>query len=146
MSMRGTVAAIVVAILTGSAWLALSGTSADRTLAGAYSAALEEAPTRWELPGQPASLVLSRFAEAERPLAGRTLAIGDRISIATSGQSDVFEVVALEIVDGSSIGMPGLRLQIVTGRTEVGGGDGVKFIFGIEGSGAPTAPRRERSL
>ncbi len=146
MSLRGTVVVVVVATLVSAGWLTLADDRADRILAGTYGAALDEALTRWERP-DPASVILSQFAETERGLpAMKSLMIGDRISIAAPGHVDAYEVVAIETMDGAVLGMAGVRLQVVTSRLEgVTGAENVKFIFAVEGGGTAAA-RKERSL
>lgn len=147
MSLRGTVASVVVTTLAAAGWLALADDRADRTLSASYRAALDEASTRWER-SDPAAVVLSQFAEAERGVpAMKSLAVGDRISVAASGHADAYEVTAIETIDGAALGMTGVRLQVVTSRIEGGAsGDSVKFIFAVEGTSTAPAARKERSL
>lgn len=148
MSMRGAMGLAAVAVVAGiGGWMAAGG-GAERMLASTYATALDEAETRWNRTDPHAALMLSQFADQERASPVKAIAIGDHVSIASGGSSDVYEVTGLETVDGSSIGLAGMRLQVVTGR--IAGApqaEPVKFIFAVDGATGGTAgSKRERTL
>jgi hypothetical protein len=49
------------------------------------------------------------------------------------GTKEAIEIVGIEDMDGAGLGLDGMTLQIVTGRTEGGApGDVVRFLFVVE--------------
>lgn len=133
-----------VLVMTG---FGLWGGASDRSLARTYGAALSAAAPEWPATRR-GDVWLSNTGEG-RALLRRPLVVGDRVTISgPGGQPDVYEVIGLHEIGGDSVDMPGLRLQVVTGRQESSvGGESVRMLFAVEGSAtAPVAPKPAKHL
>lgn len=141
MTMR-RVASIAVSLVTGATLLAgIAGIAWLRTsedlLASGYGRALADADTAWTS-GQAANVWLSGQGEQSATLR-KAVSMGDRISVGGPARSDVYEVVGLEHIDGEALGLPTLRIQVVTARIDHRPqAETVRFLFAVEA--APTAP------
>lgn len=88
---------------------------------------------------------MSRLADTPAP-SRKALAIGDRINISGTSGSDSYEVMALDTIDGATIGLAGIRLQVVTGRIDgAAESETVRFIFAVDGP-AITPAKPDRTL
>lgn len=116
-------------------------TRIEDVLARSYGAALADAETTW--PNRNSGhLWLSRLGE-QPALLRRALALGDKITVGSHQNPDVFEVVAFEQIDGTPLGHPSLQIQVVTARPETAPHDSearetVRFLFAVDT--APVAP------
>ena len=88
----------------------------EDVLARSYGSALADAETSWS-PRNAGHLWLSRLGE-QPALLRRAVAVGDKITVGGLQHPDVFEVVALEQIDGTRLGHPSLQIQVVTARPE----------------------------
>lgn len=116
----------------GAEWVTKSA-APDAVLSRSYGAALGDTDTAWTT--RPPNIWLSGLAGTAS--AGKALAAGDSITIASKdGRPDTIEVIELESVSGEPIGLPGVRFQLVTGRsrTQVPG-TVVRFLFASETPG-----------
>ena len=109
----------------------------DDVLASGYGRALADADTAWNH-GPAHNIWLS--GQGEQPASLRkAVALGDRITVGGHARSDVYEVVGLEHIEGEALGMPTLRIQVVTARIDSRAqSETVRFLFAVEA--APTAP------
>ena len=141
-----TVAAATVIGLLGLAALIGTGmvlsparsTATDGILAQSYGQVLADSDTSWST--LPSNLHLSSLGAA--PVSTGALSPGDTISInGRDGRPEVIDVVDIEVMDGEAIGAPGVRFQLVTGRSRVQRGDGlVRLMFAV-----PSATERAPS-
>ena len=133
------------ALVTAVGYVSFTGGAGD-VLARGYGRAFAEADTTWST-AQPGNLWLSGLGEQPAALR-KAVVIGDRITVGGSGRSDVFEVVGLEQIDGEPLGLPALRIQVVTARVDGSGtGESVRFLFAVDGPAtAPAAPKPDKVL
>ncbi len=113
----------------GTEWVTNSA-APDAVLSRSYGAALGDADIAWTT--RPQNIWLSGLAGTAG--AGKALAAGDSITIAgKDGRPETIEVIEWESVSGEPIGLPGVRFQLVTGRsrTQVPG-TVVRFLFASE--------------
>lgn len=135
--------AAVALLMAFAEWLPGLG-NADRLLAESYGRSLEDADTSWSTTAAVAGhLHLSRMGERAQ-FVRKPVAVGDRITIASGAASDAFEVVELDTVDGASIGLTGMRLQVVTARPDNGlESETVRMIFAVETPALLSRPNKE---
>ncbi len=119
---------LLPAIALGLSWL-----SADRLLERTYGGSMERVQTAWKshvAPTPELKLVGLPAARTGR----KALATGDRLVIdGRGGTKDTIEIVGIEDMDGAGLGLDGVTLQIVTGRTDGGTpADVVRFLFVVE--------------
>lgn len=76
----------------------------------------------------------------------KPFAIGDRMVIdSRTGMSEAIEVIAIEQLDGASLGLDGVTLQVVTARPEAAPtAKTVRFLFAIDTP--PTAAKPAHAL
>jgi hypothetical protein len=114
---RSTAAAIALGLVCAGAAGGLSlgqGPAPDAVLAGAFEDALASTETTWSATAP--NVWLSSLGMPAQSF-GKTIAIGDMITIkGRTGAPEVIEVTGLEQVEGSGIGLAGVRFQLVTGR------------------------------
>lgn len=143
MTMR-RVASIGFGLVSGAALLAgllalPFATSTDDVLASGYGRAFAEADTTWA-PGPAANIWLSRHGEQPATLR-KPVTMGDRITVGSTARSDVYEVVALEHLDGEPLGLPTLRIQVVTARLDSRRqAETVRFLFAVQAAPATSSP------
>ncbi len=140
----------VLAVCGGALWRS----DPDLVLARGYGRALADIDANWGI-DQKSKLWLSNAPAAAQPPAvarpiEHVLSVGDRITIATqAGGKQSIEVTALEDIDGDSLGVEGVRFQVVTGRPL---GDQtahvVRFLFAIDEQhpASAAAARTDRAL
>jgi hypothetical protein len=147
----GTFAAGAGAVAAVLLW---SGTLSDAELllSRSYGVALAEADAApWTLSLTPALADAREQGPVKAIWTGkpghgsafrRPLAVGDRITIASrDGKPDRLSVVELEEIDGTTIGVPGVRFQMVTSRLEgASRGELVRFLIAVDP--AASAPPR----
>lgn len=138
-----TVLAMATLLACGGAWLSRVG-NPDRILAESYGRNLEDFDTSWSTSAV-ASGHVHLSGLGERPqLTRKPIAVGDKITIASGVASDAFEVVELDTIDGASIGLTGLRLQVVTARLEnAPASETVRMIFAVETPAIAPKPNKE---
>jgi len=150
---RQRVAAAVLAglglLVTGVAiGAALVGrASPDALLASNYGTAFDDADTSWT--SLPPNVWLSGLGSIGRAAPDKTISEGDTITIAgKDGHPDVIRVTALELIDGERFGVPGVRFQLVTGRSTTGATSSVvRFMFATEApTGLPIKAPADRVL
>ncbi|MFM9942352.1 MAG: hypothetical protein ACKVP7_22950 [Hyphomicrobiaceae bacterium] len=116
--------------------LALLGTwllSPGHLLERAYAPALAHSERLW--PTVASDGVELRPASLPMPHAIRKpFAVGDRMVIdSRKGGSEAIEVVAIEPLDGASLGLDGITLQLVTARPEGAPAEvTVRFLFAVD--------------
>ncbi|MGD9806599.1 MAG: hypothetical protein AB7E81_23295 [Hyphomicrobiaceae bacterium] len=102
----------------------------DSVLAVNYGAALADADTSWT--SLPRNIWLSGLGGADAHT-DRLLVKGDTITISgKDGQPEVIEVSSREVIDGERLGVPGVRFQLVTGRSTGQDRRTVRFMFATE--------------
>jgi hypothetical protein len=116
----------------------------DRMLAESYGRSLEDIDANWSTSAT-ASGNVHLSGLGERPqLTRKPITVGDKITIASGVASDAFEVVELDTIDGASIGLTGLRLQVVTARLESAPAtETVRMIFAVETPAIAPKPNKE---
>jgi hypothetical protein len=117
----------------------------DAVLAVNYGAALADADTSWS--SLPRNIWLSGLGGADAHT-GRLLVAGDTITIdGKDGRPEVIEVVSREVIAGEHLGVPGVRFQLVTGRSTGHDQRVVRFMFATETPASlPDKPAANRVL
>ena len=137
-------AGVLLATAAAGVTILLAGARPEAILARDYGAALATTDTTWDT-GRPQNLWLSRHEQV--PALRRALSVGDRVTIAGTGSSDSIDVTGLEVVDGAPLGLPGTKLQIVTGHSANGpAGETVRFLFAVEPTPANTVGKSDKVL
>lgn len=119
----------------------------DAVLATNYGTAFNDADTSWT--SLPPNIWLSGLGSIGRAAPDKTIAEGDTITIAgKDGHPDIIRVTALELIDGERFGVPGVRFQLVTGRSTTGATSSVvRFMFATEAPiGLPIKASADRVL
>ena len=126
-------------------YVTLAGGAGD-VLARGYSRALAEADTTWSS-AQAGNLWLSGMGEQPAMLR-KAVSVGDRITVGGHSRNDVFEVVNLAQIDGEPLGLPALRIQVVTARVDgATAGETVRFLFAVDAPAtAPAQPKPDKVL
>ena len=147
--------------LSAAAYMAF-GSGTDALLDRSYGQAFADTDTTWDGAGPAGPLWLSSLGDGpaggtvrlnlDEPMLRKSLAIGDRITV-TGGsaargadRADIIVVTGIEQIDGDAFGIPGLRIQVVTGRPI--GGDPtaapdatVRFLFAVSPAPQPREPQ-----
>ena len=93
---------------------AIRAAAPDAVLAKRYGKVLGDTDASWSKPNPNVWLSGLGIGPSE---SGRPLAIGDVITISGKGGAPVtIEVSSIDQVDATAIGLPGVRVQLVTGR------------------------------
>lgn len=148
----------VAAGLAGAVWWSGTLAAPEKLLARSYQAAIAEAEVG---ASDNARLMPAAMTDAEprrvdaiwpgtsdshRLAFHRPLKVGDRITISSrAGKPDRLAIVELQEVDGSGIGAPGVRFQLVTSRQE-GAPEGTLVRFLIAVDGGTVAPASNKTL
>ena len=130
---------LLPAVALGLTWL-----PADRLLERAYGGSMQQVQAAWTPVAQAPELKLVGLPAAR--MGRKPLATGDRLVIdGQGGAKDAIEIVGIEDMDGAGLGLDGVTLQIVTGRSDGGApGDVVRFLFVVEKPEA--AKKADRAL
>jgi len=116
----------------------------DTVLAANYGTALADADTSWN--SLPRNIWLSRLGGVDTHT-DRLLAAGDTITIdGKDGRPEVIEVTGREVIEGEQLGVPGVRFQLITGRSMRHDHRSVRFMFATETPPAPSEKPGNRVL
>jgi hypothetical protein len=140
-------AAGLVALAAASGAQSPRNAAPDAVLASGFSSALADADTAWS--STPPNVWLSSIG-TPGAVFGSSLAVGDVVTLrGEDGRPQSVEVTALEQVDGTPLGLPGMSFRLVTGRDTTDAAGVVRFLFAIERPRTPDAipaPARARTL
>lgn len=136
----------VTAALAAIAALTITVTGAQRSVQvveSGYAASFGDVATSWSPPAN-SGIWLSSIGSGP-PKAHLRLAIGDLVHIAgAQGHLEGIRVTGVTVIDGAGTGLPGTRLQLVTGeRLGAEGstaGAPVRFLFEIDTDVPGTQP------
>ena len=161
-SWRGLGVAVACAVTAAVGYAAFSGGDTDltaRVLARGYGQALADVDTSWtsahsgkDAAKASGNLWLSGLSEQPMPMR-KAVVVGDRITVGNTTRSDVFEVVALGQIDGEPLGLPTMRIQVVTARLDGQAAEGqapgetVRFLFAVDDlRPVPAQPKPDKVL
>lgn len=106
----------------------------DRVLDRAYGPAMARAEKLWPDAAEQATILRPASLPAVRNGLRKPFAVGDRMVIESrAGTPEAIEVIAIEKIDGTSLGLDGVVLQMVTARADgAAAGETVRFLFAID--------------
>lgn len=143
---RRTLLGLLAAGLLPALAFGLAQLNPQSLLDSAYRPALAQAPVIWTSPADKAALL--RPASLPAAALRQPLVVGDRVMIQSrSGGTDAIEVVSIEVIDGASLGVEGVRFQVVTGHAAgAPTGETVRFLFAVDAPQAPVKSKPDRAL
>ncbi len=140
----GLAGALVIGIAVG---IVSQRAAPDAVLSTTYGTAFADSDTSWT--SLPRNVWLSSVGDDGITGANRVVAPGDTVTISGSdGHPQVIKVTGLEFIEGDHFGAPGVRFQLVTGRSANDrSGAIVRFMFAVETPiGLPVKPTADRVL
>jgi hypothetical protein len=125
----GLTGALVVGLAVG---IASQRAAPDSVLATTYGTVFADSDTSWT--SLPRNIWLSGLGGDSLTGTNRVVSPGDIITISgRDGHAQVIKVTARELIDGEKFGVPGLRFQLVTGRSDNDlAGTIVRFMLAVE--------------